>query len=134
VFRSDPDASFDLRADVSNIAIAATVGPIDAPDIDDFLEEVYTLAGVDDLQAATDRIFDTMDRLLLRGAFTACNEILRRVDLHRLPTALMRSFLTITAAAKDRLPARKLFYKAVLAEMTRLKGDEKANRLLGQLA
>lgn len=102
--------------------------------IDDLLEKVYRLAALGDLQAATDKIFDTVDRLLLEGAFPVCDEILRRVDVQRLPTALMRSFLTITAAAKDKLPARKAFYNQVLAEMIRLKGNEKAQRLLEHLA
>jgi len=101
--------------------------------IDEFLEEVYHLAAVD-LQGATDKIFETIDRLLLEGAFTVCNEILRRVEVRRLPTALMRSFLTITAAAKDTLPARSAFYDQVLSELIRLKGNEKAQRILGQLA
>ncbi len=102
--------------------------------IDEFLEAVYGLGALEDLQGATDKIFETVDRLLLEGAFTVCNEILCRVDVHKLPTALMRSFLTITAAAKDKLPARKAFYNQVLSEMIRLKGNEKAERLLGQLA
>jgi hypothetical protein len=102
--------------------------------IDKLLDEVYYLAGRDDLQEATDKIFDTIDRLLIGGEFAACNEILRRVDVSRLPSALMRSFLTITAAAKDKLPARKAFYDQVFSEMTRLRGAEKAQRLLGQLA
>ena len=46
----------------------------------------------------------------------------------------MRSLLTITAAAKDKLPARQAFYDQVLREMIRLKGNEKAQGLLGQLA
>jgi hypothetical protein len=102
--------------------------------IDEFLQEVYSLAVREDWQGATDQIFETVDRLLLEGAFTVCNEILRHVDVRRLPTALMRSFLTITAAAKDKLPARQAFYHQVLSEMIRLKGNEKAQRLLGQLA
>ena len=102
--------------------------------INEFLEEVYSLTVLGDLQGATDKIFETVDRLLLEGAFTVCNEILRCVEVRRLPTALWRSFLTITVAAKDKLPARKAFYHQVLSEMIRLKGNEKAQRLLGQLA
>jgi hypothetical protein len=102
--------------------------------IDEFLEKVYSLAGVGDLQGATDAIFETVDRSLQEGAFSACNEILQRVDVLRLPTAPMRSFLTITAAAKDQLPARKIYYDWVLSEMIRLNGNEMAQRLLGQLA
>src|SRR5437899_2616825 len=45
--------------------------------IEDFLQEVYGLAGLNDIESATDRIFDTIDRLLCDGAFTVCDEILQ---------------------------------------------------------
>jgi len=103
--------------------------------IEDFLEEVYRLGDLNDLQGATDRVFKYIDDLLLAGAFPVCNEILERADVKRLSTALMRSFLTITAAAKEKLPARVAFYRDAFAEMVRLKGDaDKARRLLGRLA
>ena len=102
--------------------------------IDEFLQNIYALAQQDDLQGATDRIFETIDRLLLFQAFDACDDVLRRVDISRLPAALMRSLLTITYAARDRLPARKLFYDRVRSEIIRLKGEEKADRLLANLA
>lgn len=101
--------------------------------IDKFLEEVYHLASLGDLQAATDLIFETADRLLLNEEFSFCNKIVSRIDPLRLPTALMRSFLTITAAAKDKLPARKAFCDRVRSEMIRLIGNEKAQRLLERL-
>jgi hypothetical protein len=103
----------------------------------DFLEEVYDKAGLDDIQGATDRIFDYIDRLLCGGSedsIPVCDEILRRVEVARLPTTLMRSFLTITAAAKDRLPARQAFFTIVEQEMIRQKGAEKAKRLLCNLS
>jgi len=102
--------------------------------IEEFLEEVYRLAELNRLQEATDEVFDQMDNLLCGGAFTVCDEILKRVDVRRLPTALLRSFLTITAAAKEKLPARKAFYNKAFAEVTRQKGPEKTHRLLAQLA
>ena len=101
--------------------------------IDEFLAEVYSLADRGDLQAATDKIFETVDRLLLAGEFVVCDQILRHVDVRRLPTALRRSFLTITAGAKDKLPARKGFYEQVFSEMIHLKGNENAQRILGEL-
>jgi len=111
------------------------VVPLDASrPVNDFLEDVYGLAARGDLQGATDTIFDRVDRLLLEGAFTVCNAILLRADVSRLPTALMRSFLTITADAKEKLPARAAFYDRVMSETIRLKGSEKAQRLLEPLA
>ena len=53
-----------------------------------FLEEVYGLA-VHDLQSATDRVFDKIDRLLCDASEDVCDEILARVDVTRLPTALL---------------------------------------------
>jgi hypothetical protein len=103
--------------------------------IEEFLEEVYRLGDLNDLQGATDKLFKYVDDLLLAGAFPVCNEVLKRVDAKRLPAALMRSFLTITAAAKEKLPARGAFYRDAFSEMVRLKGDaDKARRLLGRLA
>jgi hypothetical protein len=98
-----------------------------------FLEEVYGLA-VHDLQSATDRVFDKIDRLLCDGREDVCDEILARVDVTRLPTALLRSFLTITAPAKGRLPSRRSLFAKAYGEMVRQRGPEMAQRLLDRLA
>ncbi len=98
-----------------------------------FLEEVYGLA-VHDLQSATDRVFDKIDRLLCDASEDVCDEILARVDVTRLPTALLRSFLTITAPAKGKLPSRRSFFAKAYGEMERQRGPEMAQRLLGRLA
>lgn len=99
-----------------------------------FLAEVYQLADCGELQDATDKIFETVDQCLLNEQFNYCNKLLSRIDPRRLPTALMRSFLTITAAAKDKLPARGPFYEQVFQEVSRLQGIEKARRILAPLA
>lgn len=136
-FRSDPFKRI-LEArwhDIADTARKPARSEAREGQIEEFLEQVYRLGDLNDLQSATDRIFKYIDDLLLAGAFPLCNEILKRADVKRLPTALMRSFLTITAAAKERLPARDAFYRDAFAEMVRLKGDaEKARKLLGRLA
>lgn len=101
---------------------------------EDFLETVYSLVSLNDIESATDRIFDHIDKLLCEGAFVVCDEILRRVDVEKLPTPLMRSFLTITAAAKNKLPSRKALHQEIEHKMVRSKGDEKTKRLIGKLA
>jgi hypothetical protein len=116
----------------SGITSAPAVGMVD--DSAAFLAEVYQLADAGKLQDATDKIFETVDRCLLNEQFDYCNKLLSRIDPRRLPTALMRSFLTITSAAKDKLPARSAFHEQVFQEMSRLKGEEKAHRILGPLA
>lgn len=102
--------------------------------INNFLECVCRVAAAGDLQGATDRVFDYIDRLLSAESFGVCNAILGRVDVLKLPSALLRSFLTITDAAKEKLPARRAFYDQAFQEMMRLKGHESAQKLLGNLA
>jgi hypothetical protein len=102
--------------------------------LDALLEEVYSLAKHNDLDTATDRIFDFIDRLLSDGSFPVCDELLRRIEVDHLPPALMRSFLAITVAAKDRLPSWKELYRNIEQKMVELKGPAKTQRLIGQLA
>jgi hypothetical protein len=101
------------------------------PDV--FLEEVYALARANRIDAAADRVFDHIDRLLCDGDFAAVDAIVARVDVARLPTSLMRSFLTITAAAKTHLPSRPGLYDTIKDEMTRLRGADATKRIIGNL-
>jgi hypothetical protein len=98
-----------------------------------FLDEVYSLAK-DQPDVAGGKIFDFLDRLLCAGFFTVCDEILDKVEVDKLPTALMRSFLTITAPAKLKLSARAALYKRIERKMVELKGLEKTRRIIGNLA
>jgi hypothetical protein len=102
--------------------------------IDRFLEEVYKLAKLDDLDGATDRIFDFIDRLLCDSLFPVCDEVLRRVDVEKLSTSLMRSFLSITDAAKHKLPSRPAFYQKIEQRMVCLKGLAATCKIIGNLA
>lgn len=101
--------------------------------IEGFLETIYSLTRLNEIESATDRIFDHIDKLLCDRVFAVCDEILQRVDVEELPTALMRSFLTITAAAKNELPSRKALYQKVERKMLQSKGKEKTKRLIGKL-
>jgi hypothetical protein len=102
--------------------------------VDTFLAEVYSLAGIGDTDAAGDKVFDFLDRLLCDGFFTVCDEILGRVEVKRLPPTLMRSFLSITAPARHKLPSRKTLYKQIEKRMIELRGPEKTRRIIGNLA
>ena len=101
--------------------------------LEDFLEQVYILVEVADIQGATDRIFNYIDRLLCDGQFYVCDELLKRVDIESLPTTLMRSFLTITAPAKDKLPSRKPLYEKIERKMVEVRGERATARLIGRL-
>ena len=101
---------------------------------DEFLAQLYDLDAAGELQAVTDTVFDYIDRLLSLGMFEVCNEILKRVQVERLSTSLMRSLLTITFAAKRYLKDREDFFERVAKEMTSKRGPEVADRLLRRLA
>jgi hypothetical protein len=60
--------------------------------------------------------------------------MLMMVDVDRLSTVLMRSFLSITAAAKQRLPSRAALFRQIEKKMVEAKGTERAKRILGNLA
>jgi hypothetical protein len=67
----------------SNSANAA-LDPANSPVA--FLEGIYDLVKRNEVEAATDRVFDHIDRLLCDGAFAACDKILREVDVEQLST------------------------------------------------
>ncbi len=60
-----------------------------------------------------DRIFNTIDDLLLKGEFDLVNQTLIWADVD-MPLVLAIAYLTITSAAKDKLPARAYFYNEIL--------------------
>ncbi len=103
-------------------------------EIGNLLNQVYRLDASGDTQVATDKVFDYIDRLLSSQMFEICDEILKQVKVDRLSTSLMRSFLTITFAAKDHLNERTEFYKKVEEQMTSKRGPEVTKRLLSRLA
>jgi hypothetical protein len=110
------------------------LAPADSVEIDQFLDRVHRLDRAEDLQAATDQVYDLFDRLLSEQAFEICDRVLMQVDVGKFSTSLLRSFLTITAAAKGQLKARAGFFTQVEAEMIRQRGAETTKRLLSRLA
>jgi hypothetical protein len=109
------------------------VAEADVAGIDQFLDTVRRLGREKELQAATDQVYELFDRLLTEGSFETCDRILMRVDVGNLSTSLLRSFLTITAAAKEKLKARDDFFTRVEREMIRQRGEETTKRLLSRL-
>jgi hypothetical protein len=101
---------------------------------DEFLEEIYRFEKLGESQVAAFKVYDHIEKLLHVGAFGLCNTLLERVDAAKLTTSLMRSFLTITFLAKDRLPARASLFTSIQGEMTRIRGEEITRRLLSRLA
>lgn len=102
--------------------------------IEDFLATIYALASVQDIEHATDSIFGNFDRLMSDGEWRICDDILRQVEVERLPTTLMRSLLTITAPAKNKLGYRAFLYIEIEEKMKAIKGEQLTERLIGRLA
>jgi hypothetical protein len=96
--------------------------------------EVYSLSQIGDTDTAGFKIFDFLDRVLIDGFYTVCDDILSMVDVEKLDTKLMRSFLSVTAPAKLKLPSRAALYKRIERKMTQLRGPDKARRIIGSLA
>ncbi len=109
------------------------VAEADVAGIDQFFDTVRKLDREKELQAATDQVYELFDRLLTEGSFETCDRILMRVDVGNLSTSLLRSVLTITAAAKEKLKARDDFFTRVEREMIRQRGEETTKRLLSRL-
>jgi hypothetical protein len=99
-----------------------------------FLSEVYRLSQLGDTDTAGFKIYDFLDRVLIDGFFAVCDNILSKVDVEKLDTKLMRSFLSITTPAKKKLPSRAVLYKKIEAKMLVLRGEEKSRRILANLA
>src|SRR5207253_4007045 len=76
---------------------------------DEFLAEVYRLDHAN-IQAASFKVYDRMERLLFRASYSLCDRILARANVERFSTTVMRSFLTITWEAMAKLKERKNFY------------------------
>jgi hypothetical protein len=101
--------------------------------VDDFLNEVYFLDNAGQTESATFRVFDFLEEKLFVGELEFCDTVLKRADENRLSTSLMRSFLVISAPAKEKLSERAGFYARVSLAMLRLRGPEITKRLIGTL-
>jgi hypothetical protein len=101
--------------------------------VDEFLNEVYRLDFAGQTQSATFVVFDRVERLLHGGSFGECDEILTHVNVDMLSSSLVRSFLTITFAAKDRLPYRSELFLKARSRLTTLRGEAVATKLLAHL-
>jgi len=102
--------------------------------IEKFLQDIYGLDTTEKRQAAIDHVFDYIDRLFWKDEFFICDTILRRLNTSRLSPSLLRSFLVITNAAKEKLPSRNSFFLRVREEIVEKKGEAVARRLLNKLA
>ena len=102
-------------------------------EVQSFLNHLDDLIQNEEPRRAIDAIFQQFNALLLAGNFDLCDKILAKVDLERVPPLLLASFLTITAAAKDKLPYRATFYREARRRVEAQRGSDGADRLLSGL-
>jgi len=68
---------------------------------------IYHLVEHNQSEAAISTLFDNVERLLHEGEFSQCEDILRSIALDRLNIELVIGLLSITLAARDKLPYRR---------------------------
>jgi hypothetical protein len=96
------------------------------------LDRLYQF-NIDDIEIATDLLYDHLDQLLCRGEFTECDRILQEADVSRLSSSLMRSLLTVTYPARDQLPSRPGLYERVEQQLLEQRGEALTARLISRL-
>lgn len=97
------------------------------------LDELYNLISNHQDNDATDMIFNTIDVLFIDKSFNECDKLLKDIDVRKLSTKAMRSFLVITYPAKEMLPSRQHFFCRVKNTMIEIKGIDETNRIVGSL-
>lgn len=88
-----------------------------------WLQEVYDLASEGKYLDAGDVIMDEMDQMFLDGNFNLANQVLPVIELEKLDTNLVTTFLCITLAARDKLPFREDFVQRAKARLQELAPD-----------
>ena len=85
-----------------------------------------------DRPKALDIIYDKVDDWLCAGKFSTCNEFLKLVDVNTADSLLLLAILTVTHAARDKLPYRTEFIKCIRTSME-LRGEDYEKILKGWL-
>lgn len=71
-----------------------------------WIEKIYISIEAGKIDKGIDILFDEIDDLLCAGEFDTCNDTLKLFDLEKLDSNLLVGLLSITYAAKDKLPYR----------------------------
>lgn len=72
-----------------------------------WIEEMYSFVEAGKTRPAISLLFREVDERFHSGEFSLCNEELKEIDLKRLSPSLLVGLLSITLAAKEKLPYRK---------------------------
>lgn len=110
-----------------------TTTPIVGP-VEKFLEKVYGFRSKRGKREAVGFIFRQFNKWLNIGWFDLCDAVLFKADLNQLDTDLTLAFLTITRAAREKLPHRVDYLQKARIRITQLRGPEVAETLLRHMA
>ncbi len=123
--RARPRGYFDIQQHVLNEAPTSARQPSGNTLLRDpaeiFLARVTEVAREQEPEEGLEIIYPEIDALLRAGKFEECDHILVIAEKTRLPVVHALAFVSITSAARDKLPARSSFVATVRA---RLEHDE----------
>lgn len=97
-----------------------------------FVNTLYAVTKVSD-SVAMSMMFDQVNDLLLRDDFGGCDDILRNVEVSKLPYNVMLGFLTFTFAARQHLQQRDDLYGRIMQRVEKDRGPTAAQALLKTL-
>ena len=103
---------------------------MDRVNTEGFVENLYNLSELGEDRVAVDCIVVVIDDLLNHGLFIHCDNLLTKIQVHKLSDPLLVSFLGMTKTAKEHLPHRGEFYAKVLFVVKQRRCEEDANKLL----
>lgn len=98
--------------------------------IEEFLDRIYMLCARHEPEEAADLVFARIDSILSAGEFEICDVLISKVDVGRLDSNLMVSFLMTTVAAAEKLPSRLGFVSKVETALRNIKGEQAAANLV----
>lgn len=81
--------------------------------MDDFFTELYQHLNNDNIQKTTNFLLFYIDDLLEAHEYEKCDSILATVDVSKIPSVLMLSFLAITNSYKEDLPSRSILFNKI---------------------
>ena len=119
----------DFAAEFEEL-LSSTVVRAGAPRPTDFLVHADRLDKHGKTDTALDIIYDQIDEMLRAGKFADVNDCLRNVATDNHSVHILLALLTITLAAKRKLPDRAAFYARTVATL-KSRGELEDGLLIG---
>lgn len=95
------------------------------------LQSIYELSENDGLlDAAIDYVYDSISDFRLESKFSEIDKVLEEMEVEKVPSVILVSFLTSTYTCSDQLPARSGYYLKVRETLIGRFGEERTNKIL----